>query len=132
MNVQVLLLLPPLEQAPAQVASRPFDTVKVINVPVANGADCVLPTGTLMQAGLDVTRAPFRPVAVTVSVAVDPPAGVTVKLAVRRVPAWLAEIVTRVDTPTADVVAVNVALVAPAVTVTPAGTWAAAVLLLEG
>lgn len=43
----------------------------------------------------------------------------------------MAEIVTGVETPTANVVAVNVALVAPAATVTVAGTVAAAVLLLE-
>ncbi len=42
-NVQVLLLLPPLEQAPVQTASRPFGTLSVIDVPVVNGADAVSP-----------------------------------------------------------------------------------------
>jgi len=68
-NVQVFALLPPLEQAPDQIASRPFETLSVIDVPVANDADPVLPTATLIPAGLDVTRSPLRPLAVTVSVA---------------------------------------------------------------
>ena len=38
--------------------------------PVANDAEPLLPTLTLMPAGLDVMRSPLRPVAVTVSVAV--------------------------------------------------------------
>jgi hypothetical protein len=33
-NVHVLLVLPPLEQAPDQAASRPFETLSVIAVPV--------------------------------------------------------------------------------------------------
>ena len=68
-NVQVFALLPPLEQAPDQIASRPFETLSVMDVPVANDADPVLPTATLIPAGLDVTRSPLRPLAVTVSVA---------------------------------------------------------------
>jgi hypothetical protein len=69
-NVQLLVLFPPLEHAPDQIASRPFVTLSVIAVPVENDADPALPTGTLMPAGLDVTRSPLRPVAVTLSVAV--------------------------------------------------------------
>jgi len=69
-NVQLLVSLPPLEHAPDQIASRPFVTLSVIAVPVENDADPALPTGTLMPAGLDVTRSPLRPVAVTLSVAV--------------------------------------------------------------
>lgn len=68
-NVQLLALFPPVEQAPDQVASRPLATLRVIAVPVVNEADLVLPTATSMPAGLDVTRSPLRPVAVTVSVA---------------------------------------------------------------
>jgi hypothetical protein len=68
-NVQLLALFPPLEQAPDQVASRPLATFSVIAVPVVNDADAVLPTATLMPAGLDVMRSPLRPVADTVSVA---------------------------------------------------------------
>ena len=69
-NVQLLFLFPPLEQAPDQMALRPPETVNVICVPVVNDADPVLPTVTLMPAGLEVTRWLLRPVAVTVSVAV--------------------------------------------------------------
>jgi hypothetical protein len=68
-NVQLFALFPPLEQAPDQIASRPLETFSVIAVPVVNDADVVLPTGTSIPAGLDVTRDPLRPVAVTVSVA---------------------------------------------------------------
>ena len=69
-NVQVFVLLPPLEHAPDQMTSRLFVALSVIVVPVANDADRLLPTETLMPAGLEVTRSPHRPVAVTVSVAV--------------------------------------------------------------
>lgn len=69
-NVQVLRLVPPLEHAPDQIASRPLVTLSVIAVPVENCADPVLPTATLMPAGLDVTRSPVRPVAVTLKVAI--------------------------------------------------------------
>src|SRR5262249_26894436 len=74
-KVQVLALFPPLEQAPDQMASRPFETVSVIEVPVVNGADPVLPTGTLIPTGVEVILSPLRPVAVTVSLAVRPGAG---------------------------------------------------------
>ena len=70
MNVHVFVLLPPLEHAPDQMASRPFETLSVIDVPTVNDADPELPTATLMPTGLDVTRSPLLPVAVTVSVAV--------------------------------------------------------------
>jgi len=69
-NVHVCRLLPPLEQAPDQIALRPFDTLSVIDVAVVNDADPVLPTATLIPAGLEITRSPLLPVAVTVSVAV--------------------------------------------------------------
>jgi hypothetical protein len=68
-NAHVLLLFPPLEQAPDQTASRPLETLSVIDVPLANGAEPVLATATLIPAGLEVIRSPLRPVAVTVSVA---------------------------------------------------------------
>ena len=67
-KVQVLALLPPLEQAPDQTASRPFVTLSVIAVPLVKPAEPVLPTVTLIPAGLDVTRSPLRPLAVTVRV----------------------------------------------------------------
>jgi len=68
-NVHVLALLPPLEQAPDQITSRPFVAVSVTDVPVVKIAEPELPTATLIPAGVDVTRSPVRPVAVTVSVA---------------------------------------------------------------
>jgi len=67
-HVHVFRLLPPLEHAPDQIASRPLLTLKVIDVPVLNGADPVLPDTTLMPAGLEVTRSPLRPLTVTESV----------------------------------------------------------------
>ena len=69
-NVHVFVLLPPLEQAPDQMTSRSFVARSVIVVPVANDAEPLLPTATLIPVGVDVTRSPPRPVAVTVSVAV--------------------------------------------------------------
>ena len=68
--MHVLVLLPPLEQSPDQMAERPLVTLSVIDVPTANDAAPLLPVATLMPAGLDVTRSPPRPEAVTVSVAV--------------------------------------------------------------
>ena len=128
--MHVFVLLPPLEQAPDQIASRPFVTVSVIDVPVLKDAEPVLPTATSMPAGLDVTLSPVRPDAVTVSVAACA-GGVTVNTAVRVMLSRVAVIVTGVDAATLDVVVVNVAVVAPAATVTLAGTVATAVLLLE-
>jgi len=88
-KVHVLVLFPPLEQAPDQTASRPLVTLSVIRVPMANDAAPVLPTDTLMPAGLDVMRSPLRPVAVTVSVAlaVGAAGAVTPSVVVLLVPA---------------------------------------------
>ena len=69
-NVHVLRLSPPLEHAPDQIASRPLVTLSVMLVPGANEALPLLPVGTLIPAGDDVTRSPLRPVAVTVSATV--------------------------------------------------------------
>jgi len=69
-NLQVFTLLPPLEQAPDQIALRPLETVRETVVPVANVAEPVVPTATLIPAGVDVTRSPDRPVAVKLTVAV--------------------------------------------------------------
>ena len=68
-NVQVRCFSPPLEQAPDHTASRPFEILRVMDVPTAKEADPVLPTLTLIPEGLDDTLSPLRPVAVTVSVA---------------------------------------------------------------
>jgi len=43
---------PLLEQAPDQIASRPLATLKVIVLPPANEPEPVVPTVTLMPAGL--------------------------------------------------------------------------------
>jgi hypothetical protein len=69
-NVQLGVSCPPLEHAPDQIAVRPLLTLSVIFVPVANGADAVLPTATVIPAGLEVTVSPLRPVAVTLNVTV--------------------------------------------------------------
>jgi hypothetical protein len=69
-KVQIFVLFPPLEQAPDQMTSRSFVARSVIAVPIANDAEPVLPTATLIPLGVDVTRSPPRPVAVMVSVAV--------------------------------------------------------------
>ena len=127
-KVQVLVLFPPLEQAPDQITSRLLVALSVIEVPVVNDADPVLPTVTLIPAGLDRTRSPPRPLAVTVRVAV-PPGGLTVRVAVLVTPAKAAEMVATVEVAGALVVAVKVALVAPAATVTLAGTVATEALL---
>lgn len=129
-NVHVLVLFPPLEHAPDQIASRPLVTLNVIGAPTANAADPEPPTATLMPAGFDVTRSPLRPVPATVSIAVVP-GGVTVSDAVRATPAFVAVIVTDVEAPTAVVPAVKLAVVAPCVTVTVPGTVAAVLLLLS-
>jgi hypothetical protein len=126
--VHVLVLFPPLEHAPDQTTLRPLVALSVIDVPVVNDAEPVLPTATLMPAGLEVTRSPLRPVAVTVSVAAWP-GGVTVRLAVRVTDPALAVIVAGVEAVTALVEMANVALVAPAATTTLAGTVATALLL---
>lgn len=130
-NVHVFVLFPPLEHAPDQIASRPLVTLKVIWVPLANDADAVLPTATLMPDGLEVMRSPLRPVAVTVSVRVPVCTCVTVSVVVRVTPPALAVIVTAVDAATAVVATAKVALVAPCATVTVAGTVAAVLLRLS-
>ena len=129
-KTQVLALLPPLEQAPDQIASRSPATLSVIAVFAANGAVPLLPTLTLMPAGLDVTLSPLRPVAVTVNVTLVL-GGFSVSTAVRVTPAKAAVMVAVVAAVTAVLIAVNVALLAPAATVTLAGTVAAAVLLVS-
>jgi len=81
-KVQERLLFPPLEHAPDQTASRPLLTLSVREVPALKLDDEVLPTVTLMPAGLELMRSPLRPVAVTVSVAAAP-GGLTVSVALR-------------------------------------------------
>jgi len=138
-NVQLRCFDPPLEHAPDQIASRPFDTLNVIDVPVANDAEPLLPTLTLIPAGVELTRSPLRPLAVTVSVAVcdggggggGAAAGDTVTVAVLVTPLKLAVIVTVVDVLTALVETVKTPTWLAAGTVTVDGTLATDALLLE-
>ncbi len=123
-NVQVAVLLPLLEHAPDQMASRPLLTLKVIELLVAKLDDCVLPTATLMPTGFDTTRSLLRPLAVTVKLT-PAAAGFTVSTAVLVTPAKTAEMVAEVEAVTEVVVTVKLALVAPASTVTLVGTVAA-------
>jgi len=139
-SVQLFVLFPPLEQAPDQMASRPFETESVIAAPVAKEADPVLPTGTAMPAGLELTVSPFLPVAVTVSVADEAGGGgggggadaegVTVNVAVLVTPPPETEIVTAVCTLTAEVKTLKPPFVTPAGTIMLPGTAATAGLLL--
>ena len=82
-----------------------------------------------MPTGLDMTRSPLRPVAVTVNVTFAL-GGFTVRAAVRVTPPALAVIVNAVAAVTGIVVTVKLALLAPAGTVMLVGN-AAAVELSE-
>src|SRR5262249_46198563 len=118
------------------MTSRVLVALRVIEVPVVNVAEPVLPTATLIPAGLELTRSPPRPVAVTVSVAVPAgggggAGGFTVRGAVLVTPPRAPLIVTGVAAVTAVVVTLKVALLAPAATVTLAGTPATVVLLID-
>jgi hypothetical protein len=84
-------LLPLLLHAPDQMASRPFDTLIVIEVPLANDAEPLLPVATLIPAGDEVIRSPLRPVAETDTVTFcggggGGAEGLTVSVAVRAIP----------------------------------------------
>jgi len=116
--------------------------VLTVNVAEVDPAGTVTVLGTLaFELPLDrlttVPPGPAAPVRVAVPVEVFPPitvvgesvklesvAGVMVKLAVDVVPPWVAEITAVVVADTATVVTVNVAVEAPAGTVTVAGTVA--------
>ena len=121
MKVQLVRLLPPLEQAPDQMASRPLLTDNVTDVPTLNDAEPLLPVFTLIPAGLDVTRSPLRPVALTVTVALCGGGGgggggaavVTVSVAVFVTAFNVAEIVTGVDVVTLLVEMLKTALCEP-------------------
>jgi hypothetical protein len=133
-SVHVFVLLPLLEQAPDQIASRPFETLSVIDVFVANDADPVLPTSTLRPEGVELTVSPLRPLAVSVSVAVpevvDELDGFTSSVADCVTPPPDTEIVTGVSTETDDVKMLKPPRVVPAGTIMPFGTDATAGWLL--
>ena len=127
-NVHVFVLFPPLEHAPDHTASRLFVAASLIDVPRANEADPLLPTDTLIPAGVEVTRSPLRPVAVTVNVAVCA-GGVTVRAAVRTMSPAVAVTVTGVEVVTALVEIPKVVLVDPPGTETLTGTVTVPLLL---
>jgi len=70
-KLQVFTFAPPLEQPPDQITSRPLLALSVTTVPVVKLALPVVPTLTASPTGVDETVSPVRPVAVTVSSAVD-------------------------------------------------------------
>src|SRR5262245_66397919 len=74
-NVQLLVLAPPLEHPPDHMTSRPLLAVRVTDVPVVKLALPLVPTLTLSPAGVEEIDSPARPVAVTVSTAVAAGAG---------------------------------------------------------
>jgi hypothetical protein len=131
-KAQLLVFFPPLEHPPDQMASRPLETDSVILVPEVNPACIELPTATLIPAGLDVTRSPLRPVAVTVSVAVvtGGALGFTVSVAKLVKPPADAKIVRPVVVVTVPTgIGKKGVLVCPCGTVTLAGTVAMGLLL---
>lgn len=130
-SVQLLVLAPPLEQAPPQIASRPLATLSVTTVP---GANCVLPelpVATLKPAGFDTTCSPLRPPAVTPSdLVVGATTGFTIKVAERVTPPPETEIVTCVCELTEAVLMLTPPCVLPAGIRTELETPATAGLLL--
>ncbi len=121
-------LVPPVEHAPDQIASRPSETERVTDVPSENDADCELPVATFMPAGAELTVSPVRPDAATVNVAFCA-AGFIVKEAVCRMPPAAAVTVAVAGVSVMVVDIANVADVAPCATVTLAGTVASGLLL---
>jgi hypothetical protein len=69
-KVQLLALLPPLEQAPDHITDRPLASDRVTEVPGLNEVLPLDPVDTLMPAGAEEIRSPDRPVAVTVKTSV--------------------------------------------------------------
>ena len=123
-KLQLFVLFDPLEQAPDQITSRPLASDSVIDVPLAKVAEPLPPTVTLMPDGFEVIRSPLRPVAVTVSVTfcegVPPltPRGANSVELPSVAASWT------VVPAVGDVVIGKLAVVAPAFTVTLAGTLA--------
>jgi hypothetical protein len=147
---KVVLVVPPYVAEMVTGVATVTALVVTVNVAlVAPAATVTLPGTVAADAPLErETIAPpllAAPLSVTVPVDGDPPftvaglsatedsatavAGFTVSKVVLVVPPYEAEMVTGVATATALVVTVNVALVAPAATVTLAGTAAADALL---
>src|SRR4051812_8099861 len=88
-----------------------------------------LPTGTLIPAGLEVTRSPLRPLAETVNVTVEGGGGAggfTVKVPIAWRPPAVAKTERAVDVVTGDVGTEKLNVCSPAGTVTLGGGLAAA------
>ena len=130
-SVQVLVLLPPLEHAPLQMASRPLATLSVTAVPGANCAEPVLPVATLRPVGFDTTRSPLRPPALTASeIVFGATTGFIVRVAERVTPPPETEMVASVCTLTAAVLIEKPPVVLPAGIVTELAVSEADGLLL--
>jgi len=130
-SVQVLVLAPPLEHAPLQMASRPLATLRVTAVPGANCAEPVEPVATLRPVGFETTRSPLRPPAVRASdMLVGATTGFSVKVAERVTPPPETEMVASVCVLTAAVLMKNPPVVLPAGIVTEFAVSDAAALLL--
>src|ERR1051326_2338129 len=130
-SVQVLALLPPLEHAPLQIASRPLVMLSVTAVPGANCADPVLPVATLRPAGFEITRSPLRPPAVTArEIVVGATAGFSVRVAERVTPPPETEMVASVCVLTAAALMKKPPVVLPAGIRTVVAVNDAAALLL--
>jgi hypothetical protein len=108
---QVFVFLPPLEQAPDQIASRPSDTDSVILVPALKDPVSEAPFTTASTPdGLEDTVSPLRPVAETFKVN-DETAGVTMSVPCFVIPAALAVMVTVVAEVTEPAMTVKSTLV---------------------
>src|SRR5579859_245785 len=130
-SVQVLALLPLLEHAPPQIASRPLVTLSVTAVPGANCADPVLPVATLRPVGFERMRSPLRPPAVTASdMVVGATTGFRVRAAERVTPPPETEMVASVCVLTGVVLMKNPPVVLPAGIRTEVEVNDAAALLL--
>src|SRR5258706_3832620 len=120
--------------APAAIVT--LEGTRATNVLLLESVTCAPPAGA-GPLNVTVHVDEFPPVTLVgfnvseASVGAGGAAGVTVSEADRAAPPYDPEIVTVVEAETALVLTVNVALVAPAATVTLAGTRATVVLLLE-
>lgn len=129
--MQLLVLAPLLEQAPAQIASRPLATLSVTTVPGTTCSLPVLPVATFNPAGFDTTCSPLRPPAVTANdLVVGATIGFSVRVAERVTPPPETEIATSVCVLTGVVLMKTPPFVFPAGISTELETPATAGLLL--
>lgn len=130
--MHVFCLLPPLEHAPDQIASRPLLTLSVTEVPVENCADWFEPTATLIPLGLEDTVSPARPLAWTSSADFcgGGGGGTTVRFADCVTPPPVTEIVTTVGVETTFVMTLKPPVVDPVGMMTEPGIVTTEGLLL--